>query len=59
MTIFYISLFIVVFILGFHLGVRYILKGLPSRVEQLHSEGDSRHAWMIQEVLKRYEEENR
>lgn len=53
-----ISLLIIVFLLGFKLGIKYILKGLSYRLEQLYEEGDYRKIWMIEEALKSYEKEN-
>lgn len=52
-TITYVVLLLFVFIVGFKLGKKFILKGLALRMQQLHQEGDYRQAWMIEEALKR------
>lgn len=57
MVISYVILLILVFFIGFQLGKFFILKGLSLRVEQLHEELDGQKAFIIEEVLKREEEQ--
>lgn len=52
MTKTYITLLLIVFLLGFKLGKKYILKGLALRVEQLYQEGKYRDARFYEEITK-------
>lgn len=47
----YFILLILVFLLGFVTGKRFIVKGLTLRVEQLRQEGDYQRAAVIQNVI--------
>lgn len=58
MTKAYMTLLLIVFLIGFKLGKKYILKGLALRAEQLYQEGYYRDARLYQEILKQGGEEN-
>lgn len=48
----YISICLILFLIGFRLGIAYILKGLALRVEQIYEEGHYQNARMIEGFYK-------
>ncbi|ASV67592.1 hypothetical protein [Cytobacillus kochii] len=51
-------LLIIVFLIGFELGKKFIVKGLSERTIQLHQEGDHEQARLIEKVLKKHKSKN-